>query len=166
MHAFESYRLCDEGSVPFVATVSLRQAHGPLKLLARVSTFQSAPAIDSGMAQIHSSSKPSANDTAAPASFIFSAVNRAMRPPILLLGTVWRLSKFAAQVFGNPSSCVKTTSVGILRTVEVMGATVTECSTAIAELRVRISTGRFLSGALNVYQQTSPRFTMRPSPVR
>jgi hypothetical protein len=31
---------------------------------------------------------------------------------------------------------------------------------------VRISTGRFLSGALNVYQQTSPRFTMLPSPVR
>ncbi len=46
------------------------------------------------------------------------------------------------------------------------GATVTECSTAIAESRVRISTGRFLSGVLNVYQQTSPRFTMYPSPVR
>ncbi len=89
-----------------------------------------------------------------------------MQLPILLLGTVWRLSKFAAQVFGNPSSSVKTTSVGILRIVEVMGATVTEFSTAIAESRVRISTGRFLSGALNVYQQTSPRFTMLPNPVR
>ena len=77
-----------------------------------------------------------------------------------------RLSKFAAQVFGNPSSSVKTTSVGILRIVEVMGATVTEFSTAIAESRVRIRTGRFLSGALNVYQHTSPRFTMLPSPVR
>jgi hypothetical protein len=59
-----------------------------------------------------------------------------------------------------------TTSVGILRIVEVMGATVTEFSTAIAESRVRIRTGRFLSGALNVYQYTSPRFTMLPSPVR
>jgi hypothetical protein len=43
---------------------------------------------------------------------------------------------------------------------------VTECSTAMAESRVRIRTGRFLSGVLNVYQQTSPRFTMYPSPVR
>jgi hypothetical protein len=48
------------------------------------------------------------------------------------------------------------TSVGMLRIVEVIGATVTECNTARAESRVRISTGRFLSGALNVYQQTSP----------
>ena len=58
-----------------------------------------------------------------------------MQSPILLLGTVWRLSKFAAQVFGNPSSCVKTTSVGILRVEEVMGPSVTEFSTAIAESR-------------------------------
>jgi hypothetical protein len=33
--------------------------------------------------------------------------------------------------------------VGILRIVELMGATVTECSTTMAESRVRISTGRF-----------------------
>src|SRR2546430_13043460 len=85
---------------------------------------------------------------------------------MLFLGTVWRLSKFAAQVVGNPSACVRTTSVGILRIVEVIGATVTACSTAIAESRVRISTGRFLSGVLNVYQQTSPRFTVYPSPAR
>ena len=32
----------------------------------------------------------------------------------------------------------------------------------MAESRVRISTGRLLSGVLNVYQQTSPRFTPRP----
>src|SRR5579863_6233530 len=109
---------------------------------------------------------PSANDAAAPASFIFRIVNRAMQSPILLLGTVWILSKFAAQVLGNPSSSVRTISVGIRRIVEVMGATVTEFSTPIAESRVRISTGRFLSGALNVYQQTSPQFTTLPSPVR
>lgn len=77
-----------------------------------------------GRRQTHSSSKPSANDTAAPVSFILCAVNRAMRSPMLIFGTVWRLSKFAAHVLGHPSSFVKTTSVGILRIVEVMGATV------------------------------------------
>jgi hypothetical protein len=30
---------------------------------------------------------------------------------------------------------------------------------------MRIRTGRFLSGVLNVYQQTSPRFTERPNPA-
>src|SRR5438105_7511109 len=50
----------------------------------------------------------------------------------------------------------------MLRIVDVMGAMVTECNIAIADSRVRISTGRFLSGALNAYQRTSPRFTMRP----
>jgi len=119
-----------------------------------------------GTAQAHSSSKPSANDTAAAVSFIFRDVNRVMRSPILLLGTVWRLSKFAAQAWGKPSCSVNTTSVGMLRIVDVMGAMVTECNIAIADSRVRISTGRFLSGALNVYQRTSPRFTMRPSLVR
>jgi hypothetical protein len=44
----------------------------------------------------HSSSKPSANDPAAPVFFILRAVNRAMRSPILLFRAVWRLSKFAA----------------------------------------------------------------------
>ena len=116
-------------------------------------------------ARIQSSFKPSANDTAAPASFIFCAVNRAIRSPMLLLETVWRLSKFAAQVFGRPSSSVNTTSVGMLRIVEVIGAMVTEFSTPIAESRVTISTGRLLSGALKVYQQISPRFTMRPNPA-
>ena len=54
----------------------------------------------------------------------------------------------------------------MLRIVEVMGAIVIELSTGIAELRVRIKTGRRLSGCLNVYQQMSPRFTWRPSPAR
>ena len=43
------------------------------------------------------SSNPSANDTAAATSFILRDVKRVMRLPMLLLGTVWRLSKFAAQ---------------------------------------------------------------------
>jgi hypothetical protein len=55
---------------------------------------------------------------------------------------------------------------GMLRIVDVMGAMVTEFSTVLAESRVSISTGRFLSGALKVYQQMSPRFTMRPSPAQ
>jgi hypothetical protein len=80
--------------------------------------------------------------------------------------TVWILSKFATHLLGNPSASVSTTSVGILRIVGVMGATVTECKTAMAESRVKISTGRRLSGVLNVYQHTSPRFTRYPSPVR
>src|SRR5882757_1208738 len=75
------------------------------------------------------------------------------------------LSRFAAQVSGSPSSEVSKTSVGILRIVDVMGATVTLFSTAIAESRVKISTGRRLFGAGNVYQQTSPRFIDCPNPV-
>lgn len=59
-----------------------------------------------------------------------------MQSPILLLGTVCRLSKFAAQVVGNPSASVRTSSVGMIRIVEVIGATVTECSTAINQIRV------------------------------
>jgi len=55
----------------------------------------------------------------------------------------------AAQVFGNPWASVRTTSVGIPRIVGVMGATVTECSTATAESRVWIRTGCFLPGVLN-----------------
>jgi hypothetical protein len=78
---------------------------------------------------------------------------------------VWRLSKFAAHVLGKPSACVSTTSVGMLRIVEVMGAMVTEFRMPIAESRVSISTGRFLSGVLKEYQQTSPRLTLRPNPA-
>jgi hypothetical protein len=47
-----------------------------------------------------------------------------MQSPMLLLGTVWRLSKFTAQVLGKPSSFVKMTSVGMLRIVDVTGAMV------------------------------------------
>jgi hypothetical protein len=102
---------------------------------------------------------------ASAASFIFLEVSRAIRAPMLLSGTVCRLSKFAAHVFGNPSASVKITSVGMLRMVDVIGATVTAFNTPMAESRVRISTGRLLSGALNAYQHTSPRFTLRPSAV-
>src|ERR1700735_2756806 len=75
------------------------------------------------------------------------------------------LSKFAAQVSGSPSSSVRTTSVGILRMVDVMGATVRLLSNVMAESRVRINTGRRLFGAGKLYQQTSPRFIPVPTPA-
>lgn len=53
----------------------------------------------------------------------------------------------------------------MLRIGEVMGATVTLFSRAIAESRVKMSTGRRLFGAGHVYQHTAPRFTGRPNPV-
>jgi hypothetical protein len=89
-----------------------------------------------------------------------------MPSPTLLLGTVWRLSKFAAQVFGNPSSLFRDDFRGNAENSAVMGATLTELRTAIDESRVRIKGGRFLSCARNVYQETSARFTVRPSRVR
>src|SRR5271163_1994875 len=100
------------------------------------------------------------------AAFIFEADRCAIGALKLDLGTVWILSKLAAQVSGRPSWAVSTTSVGILRMVEVIGAMVTLFSTAIAESRVRMSTGRRLLGAGNVYQHTSPRCITRPSPAR
>jgi len=118
-----------------------------------------------GRQQFHSISSSSANVRAATASSIFRDVRCAMRLPIWLLGTVWRLSKFAAQVFGKPSASVSTTSVGMLRIVEVIGAMVTEFRMPIAESRVSISTGRFLLGVLKEYQHTSPRLTPRPNPA-
>src|ERR1700733_7201984 len=114
---------------------------------------------------VHSTSSSSANVSAATASRIFRDVRWAMRVPIWDLFTVWRLSKFAAHVFGKPSASVRTTSVGMLRIVEVMGAMVTEFRMPIAESRVSISTGRFLSGVLKEYQHTSPRLTPRPNPA-
>lgn len=46
-----------------------------------------------------------------------------------------------------PSSGPRTTSEGISRIFEVIGATVTSLRNEMAELRVRIKTGRFLSVA-------------------
>ena len=56
------------------------------------------------------------------------------------------LSKLAAQASGSPSDSVSTTSVGILRIVDVMGAMVMLLSIAIAQSRGRIRIGRRLSG--------------------
>jgi len=57
-----------------------------------------------------------------------------------------------AQAFGIPSAAVNATSEGILRIVEVIGATVTSENHSKAEFRVRIITGRFLLGFENRYQ--------------
>src|SRR5580658_2768563 len=106
---------------------------------------------------------PRAKPMAPAAAFIFDFDRRVISALMFAFGTVCRLSKLAAQVSGRPSSFVSTTSVGMLRMVDVMGATVTLLSTPIAESRVKISTGRLLLGAGNAYQQTSPRLTTRPS---
>lgn len=50
--------------------------------------------------------------------------------------------------------------------VDVTGATVTSPKYSDIELRVRINTGLFLSGALNLYHLISPLFIHPPSPVR
>ena len=97
------------------------------------------------------------------AAFIFDVDKCAIGALMFDLGTVWMLSKFAAQVSGRPSFVVSTTSVGMLRMVDVIGAMVTLFSTVIAESRVKMSTGRLLLGAGHVYQQTSPRFIKHPS---
>src|SRR4030042_3356894 len=70
-----------------------------------------------------------------------------------------------AQSLGIPSSFINKTSVGISRIVEVIGATVTSPKKSSAESRVRITTGRFLSGFENLYQRTSPLFMALPKPV-
>jgi hypothetical protein len=85
------------------------------------------------MSPAYSSSSARANEIAATVSFIFPDVSRAIRAPMLLLGTVCRLSKFAAHVFGNPSASVKMTSVGMLRIVDVIGAIVTEFNTSVGD---------------------------------
>ena len=49
--------------------------------------------------------------------------------------------------------------------VDVIGATVTSPKYPNIESRVRIRTGLFLSGALNLYHRISPLFIHPPNPV-
>lgn len=66
---------------------------------------------------------------------------------------------------GMPSSVVKTTSVVSPLIIRVAGATMISLRRSITSLRVRIRTGRRLSGKPNVYQRISPRFNRcSPSP--
>ena len=80
-----------------------------------------------------------------------------MCEPILLLVTVRRWWRFTAQSLGIPSACVRNTSDGISRTVEVIGAIVTSPRNSTAESRVRITPGCFLSGL--------PKRTSEPRPA-
>jgi hypothetical protein len=71
-------------------------------------------------------------------------------------------SKLRAHTTGIPSSGESTTSVDNPRIVRVTGATMTLFKRSTTSSRVRIRTGRRLSGALNVYHRISPRFNRRP----
>ena len=66
---------------------------------------------------------------------------------------------------GILSALVKKTSLGISLIVEVIGAIVTPLKYSNIESRVRIKTGLFLSGALNLYHLISPLFICPPIPV-
>ena len=61
-----------------------------------------------------------------------------------------RLSQLMAQGSGNPSSEPTSTSELIPRTVRVIGAQVTEVSTAAAAFRVTTHTGRLPAGGPQV----------------
>lgn len=84
-------------------------------------------------------------------SSILSGERWASTGPNWCFGTVWMLSMFAAQLLLRPSSGERKTSEGISRKVVVIGATVTAVKNPMAESRVRMRTGRRLSGALRCY---------------
>lgn len=78
-----------------------------------------------------------------------------MSEPMRPLQTVYRWSTLMAHSLLIPSRLFNTTSEGISRIVEVIGATVTSPRNWIAEFLVRISTGLSLSGWGNLYQRIS-----------
>jgi hypothetical protein len=82
--------------------------------------------------------------------------------PIFIFETVCKWSQLTAQSWGMPSTFARNTSEGILRIVVVMGAIVTSPRYSNTESLVRIKTGRFLSGGLNLYQRISPCFIHHP----
>lgn len=110
-------------------------------------------------------SRTRANAIALLGSSIRSGERAATMEPIPSCGTVWLFSMFAAQSASSPSSGARYTSDPMSRMV-VIGATVKAVRKAIAESRVRISTGRRLSGALDVYHRTSPRLMTLPRLAR
>lgn len=72
------------------------------------------------------------------------------------LGTTRRLSKLAAHSVGIPSSGPSRSSLGIIRTVRVIGAASNELRTGIAASRVMTRNGRRPTSATSPHQ-TSPR---------
>jgi len=112
-------------------------------------------------------SHPRAKAIARHTSCIRLSLRCATRRPTCPWATVTRLWRFTAHSCFIPSSVPSGTSDGTPRTVEVIGATVTGDRYRIADPRVRIRTGRSLSGGANRYRRTSPRssrWAMPPPP--
>jgi len=99
---------------------------------------------------------------ARPTSTIFPGGKDVINDPIFPFETVCKWSQLTAQSKGTPSAFERNTSDGMLRTVLVMGATVTSPRYSKTESRVRIRTGLFLSGRVNLYQRISPCFIRHP----
>lgn len=95
-------------------------------------------------------------------SLSFSFDKEVIIEPTFDFDTVWIWSQLMAQSFRMPSRRDKITSLGISLIVEVTGAIVTSPKYSKMEFLVKITTGRFLSGCLNLYHLTSPRFTNHP----
>jgi len=98
---------------------------------------------------------------------IFSRVSDVMSEPILILDTVCKWSQLMAHSRGIPSDLKRNTSEGMSRTVVVIGAMVTSSRYGITELRVRIRTGRFLSGKKALISTARPvRISPLPNQLR
>src|SRR4030043_73599 len=103
---------------------------------------------------------------ARPTSIIFDGGKDVISGPIFAFETACKWSQLTAQSWGMPSAFERNTSDGILRTVVVTGAIVTSPRYSNTESRVRIRTGRFLSGGTNLYQRISPCFIRHPKSAR
>ena len=103
---------------------------------------------------------------ARPTSNILDEGKDAINDPIFLFETVCKWSQLTTQSWGMPSAFERNTSDGISRIVVVMGAMVTSPRYSSAEFRVRMRTGRFLSGGTNLYQRISPCFIHHPTPAQ
>src|SRR4030043_75177 len=103
---------------------------------------------------------------ARPTSIIFDGGKDVINGPIFAFETVCKWSQLTAQSWGRPLAFERNTSEGIFRTVVVIGAIVISPRYSKTESRVRISTGRFLSGGRNLYQRISPCFIRHPKPAQ
>ena len=103
---------------------------------------------------------PSENRKAAQTSCIRAALKLATRRPNRSCETVTALCRLTAHRPFIPSPTPRITSEGTSRMVEEIGATVTveRCPTALS--RVKMTTGRCLSGDANRQRWTSPRFSL------
>jgi len=101
-------------------------------------------------------SQPRAKAMARHTSRSLLSLSCAIRRPRCAWATVTKLWRFTAQGCFIPSSVPSGTSDGTPRTVDAIGATVTRDKYRIADPRVRIKTGRSLSGGANRYSRISP----------